>query len=74
MDFDTSSTVMEFKRLFSIPDDIRWDGGRFENKGGLSESGETADMYTNLLAGFIAGLEASGRMTDFDVEPFCRNP
>jgi hypothetical protein len=74
MDFDTSSTVMEFKRLFSIPDDIYWDSGRFETKSGFSESEETADMYTNLLAGFIAGLEVSGRMTDFDVEPFCRNP
>lgn len=72
MDFDSSTTVMEFKNNFPIPDDIYWGGERFDSKSPGSES--MADMYTNLLAGFIVGLEASGRMTDFDVEPFNRNP
>lgn len=71
MDFDSSSTVMEFMNSFPIPDGIRWGGGRFEIYGSVSEG--LADMYTNLLAGFIVGLEASGRMTDFEVEPFNRN-
>jgi hypothetical protein len=74
MDFDSSSTVMEFKNNFPIPDEIYWDEDRFETKSGFSESEATADMYTNLLSGFIAGLECSGRMTDFDVKPYSRNP
>ncbi|MEG1214215.1 MAG: hypothetical protein RSE29_24150 [Leclercia sp.] len=72
MDFDSSSTVMEFKNNFPIPDGIRWGGERFETYGSVSE--DMADMFTNLLAGFIVGLEASGRMTDFEVEPFNRTP
>ncbi|MDU5747873.1 MAG: hypothetical protein E6Z79_01070 [Haemophilus parainfluenzae] len=71
MDFDSSSTVMEFKNNFPIPDVIHWDGECFKPKDSVSE--DTAYMYTNLLAGFIAGLEASGRMTDFEVKPLCRN-
>lgn len=74
MDFDSSSSVMEFKKSFSIPDNIYWNGERFETVSGFSESEETADMYTNLLAGFIIGLEVSGRTTDFEVEPYNRNP
>ncbi|EPE9324921.1 hypothetical protein ACU7TN_003060 [Enterobacter asburiae] len=71
MDFYSSSTVKEFKNNFPIPDGIRWGGERFEPNGSAND--EMADMYTNLLAGFIVGLEASGRMTDFDVEPVNRN-
>ncbi|AZL61977.1 hypothetical protein ACV28C_000387 [Enterobacter asburiae] len=74
MDFDSSSTVMEFKHTFPIPEGLYWDGKRFDTISGYVESEATADMYTNLLSGFIAGLEASGRMTDFTVEPFNRNP
>ncbi|QBC02177.1 hypothetical protein [Enterobacter cloacae] len=74
MDFDSSSTVMEFKHAFPIPDGLYWDGKRFDTISGFVESEATADMYTNLLSGFIAGLESSGRMTDFTVEPFNRNP
>lgn len=69
MDFDSSTTVMEFKRCFPIPEGVCWEGNRFETNNGFVASESTADMYTNLLAGFIAGLEASGRMTDFTVEP-----
>ncbi|KGT86263.1 hypothetical protein NG99_26235 [Erwinia typographi] len=74
MGFESSSTVVDFCNTFQVPDNLYWDNGRFEPKDGFDVSEETADMFTNLLAGFIAGYEASGRMTDFDVTPFCRNP
>lgn len=73
MDFDSSSAVMEFKKNINVPDSIYWNGERFETTSGFSESEETADMYTNLLAGFIVGLEVSGRTTDFSVEPYNRS-
>lgn len=70
MDFDSSSTVMEFKNNFPIPDGIYWNNGRFDTKDSSVEREALAIMYTNLLAGFIVGLESSGRMADFDIEPF----
>lgn len=70
MDFDSSSTIMEFKNNFPIPNDIYWENGRFDTKDGNVEREAVAIMYTNLLAGFIVGIESSGRMTDFEIEPF----
>ncbi|MGP2519099.1 hypothetical protein ACTUSX_04325 [Pantoea ananatis] len=74
MDYGSSMTVAQFNNLFKVPSSLYWDNGRFQTKDGYDVSEATADMFTNLLAGFISGLEASGRMTDFEVKPFSRNP